>query len=178
MNPVFEAALEIQLFMKERSWRFAIVGGLAVQRWGEPRATRDVDVALLTGFGPEEEYIEEILTRFRSRITDPADFALNTRVLLLTATNGIGIDVIPVRLQTRAEVAVDKVALPSDIRRGTPFQVRVVLNNYSEPEGDEPPRSVAGRVRIVASMLDVDGPILGCGWLARELLGQPGAGSG
>jgi glucokinase len=31
-------------------------------------------------------------------------------------------------------------------------------------------RSVSGRVRLVASPLGVDAPILGCGWLARQLL--------
>jgi predicted NBD/HSP70 family sugar kinase len=29
-------------------------------------------------------------------------------------------------------------------------------------------RSVAARVRIVRSELEDDGPILGCGWLARQ----------
>ena len=54
MNPVFEAALEVQRFLQERHWRFCIIGGVALQRWGEPRATVDVDLTLLTGFGEEE----------------------------------------------------------------------------------------------------------------------------
>ena len=53
MNPIFAAAREIQDFCRGRGWRSCVIGGLAVQRWGEPRLTRDVDVTLLTGFGSE-----------------------------------------------------------------------------------------------------------------------------
>jgi hypothetical protein len=48
LNPIFEAALEIQRFCSDRGWPFCVIGGLAVQRWGEPRLARDVDVSLLT----------------------------------------------------------------------------------------------------------------------------------
>ena len=54
MNGLYEAALEVQSFMQRRGWRFCIIGGLALQRWGDPRVTRDVDVTVLTGFGDEE----------------------------------------------------------------------------------------------------------------------------
>jgi len=93
MNPVLDAALEIQRFVQERGWRFCVVGGLAVQRWGEPRATQDVDISLLTGFGAEEPYIVELLAHFESRRPDAAPFALVARVLVLTSSNGIGVDV-------------------------------------------------------------------------------------
>lgn len=43
MNPLFAAALELQRFFAARQWRFCFIGGLAVQRWGEPRLTLDVD---------------------------------------------------------------------------------------------------------------------------------------
>ncbi len=57
------------------------------------------------------------------------------------AEDGIGIDVVPVKLTTRSEVAVERVMMPSDVRRGQPMETRVVLNNYSE-------QTVAGRVRF------------------------------
>ena len=67
------------------------------------------------------------------------------------AGNGIGIDVIPVRLVNRAEVALEKVTLPPNIRQGTPFEVRVVLNNFMDGDpGDS--RFVRGRVRLTRSM--------------------------
>src|SRR5438552_3575923 len=36
-------------FCQEQGWRFCIIGGLALQRWGEPRLTRDIDI----GFSAE-----------------------------------------------------------------------------------------------------------------------------
>jgi uncharacterized membrane protein len=57
------------------------------------------------------------------------------------ADDGIGLDVVPIPLESRAEVAVEKVALPADIRRGQPMETRVVLNNYSQ-------RRIPGRLKI------------------------------
>ncbi len=68
------------------------------------------------------------------------------------ASNGIGIDVVPVRLSTRAEVAVEKITIPADVRRGTPFEVRTVLNNFMEPTADGPTKTVRGRLRLTRSL--------------------------
>ncbi|MDQ1257563.1 MAG: hypothetical protein QG656_2169 [Candidatus Hydrogenedentes bacterium] len=94
MNALFEAAQEICDFMAERRWKFCIIGGLAVQRWGEPRTTLDADMNLLTGWGDEERYVAEILGRFESRISDGHAFALNRRVLLIRASNGKDVDIV------------------------------------------------------------------------------------
>ena len=93
MNGLFDAALEVQEFLLKRNWRFCIIGGLAVLRWGEPRATQDVDICLLTGFGNEEDYIRRILGKFNGRVQDADRFALENRVLLVAASNGIPIDI-------------------------------------------------------------------------------------
>ena len=93
MNGIFEAAVEIQRFFAERRWRFAIIGGVAVIRWGEPQAPQDVDVCLLTGFGGESDFVGEILGDFAGRIADADRFALESRVLLVSASNGVPIDI-------------------------------------------------------------------------------------
>ena len=67
MNPIFAAAIELQTFCEKRNWRYCIIGGLAVQRWGEPRLTRDVDLTVLSDFGSEEPEIVERLGKFLSR---------------------------------------------------------------------------------------------------------------
>ena len=87
MNGIFEAAAEVQGFLEARQWRFAIIGGLAVLRWGEPYTTQDVDVSLLCGFGNEGDYVEEILVHFSARIENAAEFALANRVILIQASN-------------------------------------------------------------------------------------------
>lgn len=56
MNPIHAAALEIQAFARGRSWQFCIIGALAVERWGEPRLTHDVDLTILTGFARRTRY--------------------------------------------------------------------------------------------------------------------------
>ena len=57
------------------------------------------------------------------------------------AENGIGIDVVPVKLDAGAEVALAKIALPTDIRRGQPFDASVVIENFAKTE-------VKGTLRI------------------------------
>ena len=92
MNALFSAAVEIETFCAQRAWRFAIIGGLAVQRWGEPRQTRDVDVTVLTGLGGEEPFVDVLLGTFRARVPDARRFALQNRVVLLETGNGVPID--------------------------------------------------------------------------------------
>lgn len=93
MNALFEAAKEVCEFMAGRRWEFCIIGGLAVQRWGEPRTTLDADMILLTGWGEEERYVTVILDRFASRVPDGHAFALARRVLLIRASNGKDVDI-------------------------------------------------------------------------------------
>jgi hypothetical protein len=93
MNELFSAANEICAFMTGQNWRFCVIGGLAVVRWGEPRFTQDADIALLTGFGGEEQYARTLLEHFQGRLNDTFTFAMRNRVLLLKASNGIHLDV-------------------------------------------------------------------------------------
>lgn len=44
-----------------QAWRFCLIGGLALLRWGEPRETVDVDLTLLTGFDNELPFIQALL---------------------------------------------------------------------------------------------------------------------
>lgn len=93
MNALYEAAREVSDFMTERRWKFCIIGGLAVMRWGEARLTQDVDFTLITGFGNEQGFIEPLLDHFPGRIADAASFALANRVLLLKTSSEIPFDV-------------------------------------------------------------------------------------
>lgn len=93
MNALWTAAGEVSGFMMEKNWRHCLIGGLAVQRWGEPRTTLDADFTLLTGWGEELHFAKNILANFTSRIKDPEDFAIQYRVLLIKASNGKDIDI-------------------------------------------------------------------------------------
>ena len=66
------------------------------------------------------------------------------------AQAGVGIDVMPVRYQTRAEIIVERVAIPADARRGQPFDLRVVITNTAAPRpGDS--GEVRGRLQLTRS---------------------------
>ena len=93
LDPILAAAWELQAFCETRGWQFCFIGGIAVQRWGEPRFTADADLTLFTGFGGEESFVEPLLSRFRPRRGDAREFALRNRVLLLVAHNGTPLDV-------------------------------------------------------------------------------------
>ena len=93
MNPLFGAAIDIQAFLARRSWRSTVIGGLAVQRWGEPRQTRDVDITLVTGVGNEAAFIDPLLAHYPARRPDARTFALSYRVVLLETASGIPLDI-------------------------------------------------------------------------------------
>jgi hypothetical protein len=93
LNPIFAAALELQDACRRHAWRYCFIGGVAVQRWGEPRLTLDADLTLLTGFGSEGPFVDALLLDFGGRRPDAREFALRYRVLLLEAGNGVPLDV-------------------------------------------------------------------------------------
>lgn len=90
---VLAAAEEVQHLCQEKGWRFCFIGGVAVQRWGEPRLTQDVDLTLLAGFGCEEPYIDACLSQLEPRRQDARAFALKYRVLLVRTQRGIAVDI-------------------------------------------------------------------------------------
>jgi uncharacterized membrane protein/Mg-chelatase subunit ChlD len=61
------------------------------------------------------------------------------------ADAGIGIDVVPVVLEATREVLTEKVDVPENIRKGQPFEMRVVLNNFDD-EGAAGPAK--GKLRV------------------------------
>jgi len=118
VNPILETALEVQRFCRARRWRFCFIGAIAVQRWGEPRLTQDVDLTVLSGFGPEAEFVDALLAAYRARIPDAREFALHRRIVLLEAASGVPIDV---------------------SLGGIPFEERVVERSSAwDVGGDEP----------------------------------------
>lgn len=93
MTPLFAAALDLQTFFERQGWKFGIIRGVALLRWGRLRFTRDIDVSLLTGFGGEDSFIDTLLgSGYRPRIPDAAAFARRNRVLLLDSPEGVPID--------------------------------------------------------------------------------------
>ncbi|MCY2984417.1 MAG: VWA domain-containing protein [Planctomycetota bacterium] len=59
---------------------------------------------------------------------------------------GIGIDVVPVRLDSKTEVLVEKIDVPGFVRQGQTVDARVVINRYCEP-GSE--KDIPGKLRVI-----------------------------
>jgi len=93
MRSLYIAAAELEAFLIELAWRYCFIGGIALQRWGQPRLTNDIDLTILTGFGNEAVYVDALLSQYEGRILDSREFGLKHRVLLLQTPEGIPIDV-------------------------------------------------------------------------------------
>lgn len=89
---LFEVAAAVQAFCGREGLDFCFIGGLALQRYGEARVTRDVDLSVLAGFGGEERIANLFLREFSPRIPDALEFAVTNRVLLVEVA-GVGVDV-------------------------------------------------------------------------------------
>lgn len=93
MTRLVRLAAELQSFLDAASWMNCLIGGLVLQRWGEPRLTKDVDMTVLTGFGGEEKVVDLLLDKYAGRRPDAREFALQNRVVLVQSADGIGMDV-------------------------------------------------------------------------------------
>ncbi len=93
MNGLEVAALEAHQFFSERGTPYVIIGGMAVQYWGEPRFTQDVDLTVSAPMDGLAGFIQAILDRFEPRIEDALEFARRNRVVLVSASNGYPLDI-------------------------------------------------------------------------------------
>ncbi len=90
MNAQFTALCQIHQFFKREGISYAIIGGMALQHWGKPRFTQDIDIALLVTLGEEEALLEKILAVFSPRAIA---FTLKNRVCLVKSKEGYPIDI-------------------------------------------------------------------------------------
>jgi hypothetical protein len=104
MVELLRAAAQVESSLRALKLPFCFIGGVAVQRWAEPRATRDLDLSLLCGFGGEEAAIDALLERFVPRVAHARRFALENRVALLRTKTGVEVDVALVEAKEAPEI--------------------------------------------------------------------------
>ena len=90
---LISAAARLQVSWKSMGFEFCFIGGLAVQHWGEPRQTNDVDAAIWTEFGNERPVIQRLMEQLPGRIEHADQFALVNRVLLVQEASGVDVDI-------------------------------------------------------------------------------------
>jgi len=148
MDPQFKAIWEVHQFFKKEGIPYVLIGGIALQWWGEPRFTRDVDVTILVDLGKEEEIIKKILNTFHPRISNALEFALKHRVCLVKNKEGYEIDISLGIPGYEAEVIKRAVRCKLDKRRSV---------NICSAEDLIIHKAVAGRAQ---DLIDIEGIIL------------------
>jgi hypothetical protein len=102
--PQTAAAAEAFAALTEIGRPGCLIGGLALQRWGQPRFTADADLTVLAPFGSEAAVVDALLEHFPARMPTARQHALDFRVLLLTASNGVSLDISLAALPFEEEV--------------------------------------------------------------------------
>jgi hypothetical protein len=110
---LLDAARELLDALHKSGRPACLIGGMVVSRWGDPRATQDVDATVWSDFGEERTIVEALTSTFRSRDADPFRRAELGRLVLLSASNGVKIDLSLAAFPFEQEV----------LRRATPWRV-------------------------------------------------------
>jgi hypothetical protein len=93
MRDLLIAAARVQSVLEKHRWRFCFIGGIAVQKWGQVRATIDIDLTIFTGIGNELPVIDQLLKSFIPRIPHAREFAQLNRIVLLRTKAGVELDI-------------------------------------------------------------------------------------
>ncbi len=75
MKSLFRVAAQLDDLLAERGWRYCFIGGIALQRWGQPRLTNDIDLTILAESDRESYYVDELLGLYNARLPDAREFA-------------------------------------------------------------------------------------------------------
>lgn len=116
-GPVLDAALAAQAAYEAIGLRGCVIGGVALQRWGEPRFTADADLSVLVEPGDEARVAEALLARLSARVENAAEFAARSRVILARSEDGVGLDIVLAGLPFEARV-IER-ATPWNLGQGT-----------------------------------------------------------
>lgn len=174
MIALFREAYALQQFVTGRGWPFCFIGGVALQHWGEPRVTRDLDLTVFTGFGGEAPVVDGLLAQYPGRRADARDFALRHRVLLLATPAGIPVDVALGSLPFEADMiarATDVEFEPAVALRICSAEDLLVLKAFADRLQDR--ADLAGIARRRGRVLDWDAVLARLAPLA-ETKGDPG----
>lgn len=93
MSPLYEAAWELHSYLKRKKIPYVIIGGVAIQKWGEPRLTHDVDLTVSIPVEDTVKFVDLIAQNFKGRVADLHTLARRTRVVTIYASNGCDVDI-------------------------------------------------------------------------------------
>ena len=89
---LWRSAVELHADLDRLAYPHCFIGGVSLQRWGQPRMTEDLDLTVIVPFGQERQVAQRLLERYTSRHPSPLQFVLEARILLLEDSAGHQID--------------------------------------------------------------------------------------
>lgn len=132
-------------WFKDQQVSYAIIGGAAIGFLAQPRATQDIDAVTWLDLEEMDEFVNSgARFGFFPRVSDPLEFALQSRVLLLQHN------------QTKIDVDISLGALPFEqemIERALEFTTPDLTVQIATPEDLIITKAVAHRKR---DLLDID----------------------
>lgn len=92
MIDLIGAAIEISDWLTQHAIPHFFIGGVAVQHWGEPRLTADVDLCAAIDPAEADTLVRNLLMDFRAG-ADAADTARRFQLLPLRSSTGVTIEI-------------------------------------------------------------------------------------
>lgn len=93
MHSFLDTLTTLRDTLSDHGIEYVLIGGMAVQHWSEPRFTRDIDATILVQPGKEEDALCVLTSVFTPRVPDYIQFALQYRVIPLTSSQGVDLDI-------------------------------------------------------------------------------------
>ncbi len=121
----------------DASWRLSKIESLVDPRFSNLEAALEMAEA---SFPPDTAKRVVIVSDGNQNIGD-----VNAQADRMLAA-GTGIDVVPIRYQRRGDVVVQRIDAPANLRSGTPFALRIVLDNITEGQ------TTTGKLRVTREL--------------------------
>jgi len=94
MQSLFQSVVSLQARLRETGILSAVIGGIAVAVWGDPRVTRDVDVKVLLGRDMAPRLLEAIGPDYIPLQPDPLTALVRSGVLFVQDAYGTRLDLL------------------------------------------------------------------------------------
>jgi len=92
MKKLYKSLNILHQCLTANSIEYAVIGGIAVAVWGEPRLTKDIDVKVLLSRDEAEMLLNAIKTEYEPFWDNPLDMLKKNGILFVRDTHGMRID--------------------------------------------------------------------------------------
>ncbi len=116
MENLFESLTALQKLLKQEGISSAVIGGVAVGIWGEPRVTRDVDLKILLGRDDAPLLLKILTPDYMPLQSEPLKSLARNGILFVQDKSGTRLDLLLSDTEFDAEAILH--AIPVDLGQG------------------------------------------------------------